>query len=76
MRKRQREWTDYTSYVFIGLFIVLVVVMLFIGDGNESIVYEGKELPLGTVEDIIGDKLEVDNPSWDIDITITKEGGE
>jgi len=40
------------------------------GCGIQSIVYDGKERPLDEVEEIIADKLEVENPDLDLDVSI------
>jgi hypothetical protein len=40
---------------------------------EETITYEGKELKVSQVEDIISDKLEVENPGLDLELTIYTE---
>lgn len=39
----------------------------------EPILFEGEERPPEEVADILGDRLEADNPGRDIDVTITEE---
>jgi ABC-type glycerol-3-phosphate transport system substrate-binding protein len=39
--------------------------------GQEAIQYENKQQPVETIEEIISDKLEVENPDLDITVTIT-----
>jgi hypothetical protein len=48
-------------------------VGLLTGCSEAEIIYEGKLLPASTVEEIIADKLEVENPELDIEVDIYEE---
>jgi hypothetical protein len=55
---------------------VLVVVLLLAvlaGCEESKINYEGKKLPVSQVEEIIADKLEVENPDFDLEVDIYEE---
>jgi len=41
--------------------------------GEETIMYEGKERTVSEVEEIIADKLEVENPELDLEIDLYEE---
>lgn len=43
------------------------------GCGATNIIYDGVERPINEVEEILGDKLEVENPSLDINVNIYPE---
>lgn len=44
--------------------------------GQQYINYDGKEQLVEDVEEIIADKLEVENPALDLDVSITQESEE
>jgi hypothetical protein len=60
--------------LFIGLGIIVLAVIFILGilsaPTERVIMYEGKLLPVSTVEEIIADKIEVENPDLDIDVVI------
>jgi hypothetical protein len=60
--------------LFIGLGISVLAVIFILGilsaPTERVIMYEGKLLPVSTVEKIIADKIEVENPDLDIDVVI------
>jgi hypothetical protein len=53
------------------LFVLLLTVLA--GCEETKINYEGKLLPVSEVEEIIADKLEVDNPDLDLEVDIYEE---
>jgi hypothetical protein len=56
-----------------GLFIFAVITAILTGCEEGTVMYEGKDQPVSTVEEIIADKLEVDNPELDLEVSITEE---
>jgi hypothetical protein len=57
----------------IMVLIALIVIALITGCSRDPIIYDGKLQEIEVVEEIISDKLEVDNPSKDLEVTITEE---
>jgi hypothetical protein len=57
--------------------IISALLLVFLGlqacGTVNSIVYDGKETPVPTVEEIIADKLEVENPDLDLEVQIYQE---
>jgi hypothetical protein len=57
--------------------IIGALLLVFIGlqacSSINSIQYDGKEMPVPTVEEIIADKLEVENPDLDLEVQIYQE---
>lgn len=51
----------------------LVSVIVLAGCEERMIRYEGEVRPESEVEEIIADKLEVENPSLDLDVNISEE---
>lgn len=40
---------------------------------EETVIYQEKERPVSTVEEIIADQLEVENPELDLEVDIMEE---
>ena len=40
---------------------------------EETVIYDGKKMPISEAEERIADKLEVDNPDLDIEVDIYEE---
>lgn len=59
--------------VWFGIVVVLGSVVLAAGCSDKPIVYEGEKRPVSEVEEIISDKLEVENPSLDLEVNIVEE---
>lgn len=52
--------------------VATVAVVMLAGCEEETIVYEGVERPESEVAEIISDKLEVENPNLDIEVTVNQ----
>ena len=63
---------EFILTVIAGI-IFFTVALLFIDFEEEQIYYEGVNRPTSEVQEIIADKLEIENPSLDIEVTITTE---
>ena len=61
------------ALVLTGLLVVGVIPTILSGCTENTIVYEGKQVKTSTVEEIISDKLEVENPDLDLEINITQK---
>lgn len=55
-----------------GLLLAGLAVGL-VGCAPSTIMYDGKERPVDEVEEIISDKLEVENPDLNLEVTIVEE---
>lgn len=55
------------------LAIAVIIAALTSGCAPSTMIYEGKEQPTTDVEEIIADKLEVENPSLDLEVNISEE---
>jgi hypothetical protein len=56
------------------LFILVIMAGVVLAGCEEgTIVYDGKQRPVSEVEEIIADKLEVENPGMDLEISIYEE---
>lgn len=51
----------------------LLSVFLLAGCSEGEIYYDGKLQKVSTVEEIIADKLEVENPELDLEVNISEE---
>ena len=56
----------------LGVLMVLSVGLLA-GCEEAEIMYDDKLRPVSEVEEIMADKLEVDNPDLDLEVSITEE---
>lgn len=56
----------------ISMLMILAVIVLTACEAP-TMMYEGQELPVTTVEEIIADKLEVENPEMDIEVNVYEE---
>lgn len=56
-----------------GIGVGLVAVGILSGCAEQKITYEGKLRPISEVQEIISDKLEVENPNLDLEVNIQKE---
>ena len=52
---------------------VLAFVSLLGACGAAPVIFEGEERPVHEVEDILGDRIEAENPGRDIDVEIYEE---
>lgn len=52
---------------------LMVVSIALNGCGIQAIVYDGKERPVQEVEEIMADKLEVENPNLDLNVSISQD---
>lgn len=55
------------------LIIVGLALMVLTSCGPERLIFEGKERPVHEIEDIISDRLEAENPGYDLDAGIYEE---
>ncbi|WP_332648822.1 hypothetical protein [Lysinibacillus sp. 54212] len=55
------------------LLLPLAAMWVLAGCEEDTIIYEGEEKPVSVVEEIISDKLEVENPELDLDVNITED---
>lgn len=57
--------------------LIVVLLLSFVaivnGCSRVDMVYDGKVRPISEVEEIIADKLEVENPDLDLKVSITSE---
>lgn len=58
--------------ISIALFLVLAALLL-IGCQEGTIIYDGQEMGVTEAEERIADKLEVENPDLDLEISIFEE---
>lgn len=74
MNRAKNRTNQIMSAVWL-LIVAFAVAFIIAGCTFEedTIIYEGKELPISTVEEIIADKLEVENPDLDLEINIYEE---
>jgi hypothetical protein len=54
-------------------FVFVLLAVALVGCQEANINYEGKVLPVSQVEEIIADKLEVENPDLDLEVDIYEE---
>jgi hypothetical protein len=58
----------------IGLFIGIgFLIVGLTGCAPPEITYQGKTQPIDTVEEILADMLEMENPNLDLNVSITQE---
>jgi len=55
----------------IAVATLIAAILVLAACSRPTIVYEGKERPASEVEDIMGDKLEVENPGLDIEVRLS-----
>ena len=55
---------------------LLLAVSLLAACEEEPIIFEGEERPVHEVEDILGDRIESENPGRDIDVDVYEEADE
>lgn len=53
------------------IIMIFAAIMLFGGWSDDTLIYEKTERTIIDIEDIIGDKLEMENPGLDIDVNIS-----
>lgn len=56
-----------------GILALGLLTVGLVGCAPSTIVYEGKERPTDEVQEIIADKLEVENPGLDLEVSIYEE---
>lgn len=52
--------------------LVLLTIGL-VGCAPAKLTYEGKKRPVSEIEDIVSDKLESENPGYDLEISVYEE---
>jgi hypothetical protein len=55
------------------ILVLSLGLLILSGCQQPTIVYEGKEKNTSDVEEIIADKLEVENPNLDLEVNITED---
>ena len=71
---KKQQWKNATDYVLLA--VAAVVATFFIGLGilalnsDQYIIYQGKEMRMSDVEEILADQLEVENPGEDLELNI------
>lgn len=55
------------------ILLVLLIAVLLSGCSEGTIYFEGNQRPVDDVEEIIADKLEVENPDLDLEVDIYEE---
>lgn len=55
------------------IMVGLALLLLASGCGPERLIFEGKERPVHEIEDIISDRLEAENPGYDLDADVYEE---
>lgn len=69
-----KKYSDLLAFAAVCIIVLIIVGMIVIGalyGKREQITYEGKVYRTNTVEEIISDKLEVENPGLDIEVIIS-----
>jgi hypothetical protein len=74
-RKSLTHWAmDNFALIVAAMVVVGVVLMMLFSAGlDHYITYEGKQMRMSEVEEILGDKLELENPSKDLEVNIFEE---
>jgi hypothetical protein len=72
MRKRRGpDWHLIGSISGLVVFAILFIVFALMDAGRENLYYEDRLRTQHQIEEILADKLEVENPEYDIEVSIS-----
>jgi hypothetical protein len=70
-KKRRTDWHFVGSAVGLVIFAILFIVFALMDAGRPNLYYEDRLRTQHQIEEILADKLEVENPEYDIEVRIS-----
>lgn len=76
MNKKRRDvsgiFAQIGVWLIIGAVVALIITTMLYGS-KQSMIYQEKTQTIDTIEEILADQLEIENPELDIKVTISVE---